>query len=113
MSTFKCPVVRIDKIGKHPNADTLCVWNGPQGPLVFKEGQFKNGDLAVFVPADSLVDLSRSEFQFLAGDKKEGLFRVRGIKLRGVPSVGLLLDASGLNEGDDGAERYGVTKYVP
>lgn len=113
MSTFKCPVVRIDKIGKHPNADNLSIWNGPQGPLVFKNGQFKDGDLAVFVPADSLVDLSRNEFQFLAGDKKEGLFRIRGIKLRGIPSVGLILPANGLSEGDDGAQIYGVTKYVP
>ena len=115
MSVHVCPVVRIGKTGKHPNADTLRIWNGPQGPIVFKEGTFAEDDLAAFVPLDSLVDCSRSEFNFLKADKEGSTTaRVRPIKLRGKPSVGLLVSApAGLNVGDDASAALGVTRYVP
>lgn len=115
MSAHVCPVVRIGKTGKHPNADTLRIWNGPQGPIVFKEGQFADDDLAAFVPLDSLVDCSRPEFNFLKADKENSsTVRVRPIKLRGKPSVGLLVSApAGLSVGDDASAALGVTRYVP
>lgn len=110
-----CPVVKIEKTGKHPNADTLRIWNGPQGPIVFKDGNFADGSLAVFVPLDSIVDCSRSEFSFLKADKEgQTTCRVRAIKLRGKPSVGLLVPVpEGFALGDNAAPALGVTKYVP
>ena len=112
MSEFTCPVVRVGKVGRHPNADTLSIWNGPQGPIVFRTGDFNDGDLACFVPIDSLVNVSRPQFSFLAQKAREGICRIRGLKLRGVPSVGLLLKCpDGSNVGDNLAGHFEVTKY--
>lgn len=117
MSTFKCPVVKLGKIGKHPNADSLSIWNGPQGPLCFRTEDFKEGDLATFIPADSIVPLFNPVFSFLSprnATEPDATFRVRGVRLRGIPSVGLLVRAPpGASDGDDGAEFYGVKKYEP
>ncbi len=115
MSVHVCPVVKVGRTGKHPNADTLRIWNGPQGPICFKEGQFAEDDLAAFVPLDSLVDSARPEFSFLKGDKEgQTTTRVRPIKLRGKPSVGLLVSIPpGLSVGDDASAALGVTRYVP
>lgn len=133
MSTFSCPVIRIEKFADNPNSDSLCVINGPQGPLQFKKGELKIGDLACFIPADSLVPVARPEFAFLAKDAdKDGYARIRGIRLRKIPSVGLLLrcpdviaipgkDAQGeprstfvpIRPGDDLQHWYGVKKYEP
>jgi hypothetical protein len=112
MSEFTCPVVRVGKVGKHPNADTLSIWNGPQGPIVFRTGDFNDGDFACFVPIDSLVNTGRPEFSFLASKAKDGIYRIRGLKLRGIPSVGLLLKCpSGAHVGDNLAGHFEVTKY--
>ena len=112
MSEFTCPVVRVGKVGKHPNADTLSIWNGPQGPIVFRTGDFNDGDLACFIPIDSLVRTDLQCFSFLAPKSKDGIFRVRGIKLRGVPSVGILVRVpDGKCVGDNLADHFGVTKY--
>lgn len=123
MSTFTCPVIRLTKFADNPNSDTLCIFNGPQGPLQFKKGEFKVGDLACFVPADSLVPVDRPEFAFLAKDAMDGLVRVRGIRLRGLPSVGLLVRtpdvavSNGLScivsEGSDLKDWFGIKKYEP
>jgi RNA ligase (TIGR02306 family) len=108
-----CPVVRIGKHAKHPNADTLRIWNGPQGPVIFREGQFNEGDLAAFVVLDSLVDVSRPEFSFLK-DGEKAQVRVRPVRLRGIPSVGLLVACPpGLSEGDDAGVALGVAKWEP
>ncbi len=94
----------------------------------------KIGDLACFVPADSMVPVARHEFSFLA-DKAgvDGYARVRGIRLRKIPSVGLLVrapdvlvvpqppDANGesrsaylpVRAGDDLSGWYGIKKYEP
>lgn len=124
MSTFSCPIVKIGRLGKNPNADNLSIWGGYMGPLQFTAGQFKEGDLACFVPVDSLVDTSLPEFSFLAPKADfRGIYRVRGIKLRKLPSVGLLVPLDrirpmlpGSPEGDIGfncAELFGITKYEP
>ena len=122
MSEFHVRVFRIGKVGKHPNADTLSITQGPTGyPVVFKTGAFQQGDLAVHVPVDALVDTGREEFSWLAKDATlagDGryLFRIKPIKLRKVPSYGLLVPAVGLGEvqaGDDVRERLQVTKYDP
>lgn len=124
MSTFSCPVVRVGKIGKNPNADNLSIWGGYMGPVQFSEGQFKEGDLACFVPVDSLVDTSLPEFDFLKPKADfRGVYRVRGIKLRKLPSVGLLVPLDRMKGllpndplGDVGfncADLFGIKKYEP
>jgi hypothetical protein len=55
MSELHAPVVRIGKVGKHPNADTLSITQAGGFPVIFRTGDFKEGDLAVYVPIDSLL----------------------------------------------------------
>lgn len=112
MSTLSAPVFKIGKFGKNPNSDNLCILNGPQGPVQFREGEFREGDLCVFVPANTMVSTARPEFSWLEPGA-DGRARVRAVKLRGIPSVGLLVHAPpGLAVGDDAVATLGLEKYV-
>ena len=83
--------------------------------LVAKKGEFKPGDMVVYVEVDSILP-ERPEFEFM----RERKFRVKTIKLRGqvsqgicfplsiLPTVGLLL-----KEGSDVTELLGIKKYDP
>ncbi len=121
MSEYAVRVVRLGKIGKHPNADTLSITqvNGSY-PVICKSGLYENGSLAVHVPPDALVDVRLPWFSWLA-DKANHLYlhRVRFAKLRGVPSYGFLVPISDipdghlLSEGQEVSALLGVTKYEP
>lgn len=109
MSEWHVEVVRIGAIEKHPNADTLSitqVWGGY--PAIIRTGDFAEGDLAVYVPVDSIVpDVER--WKFLDGNR-----RIKAKRLRGVFSMGLLTPIEpGMCEGDAVAEAMGITKYEP
>ena len=64
MSNHKIPVVRIEEILPHPNADRLelIIVGGFQ--VVAGKGQFKIGDLAYYVPPDSVLP-ERSVYSFV------------------------------------------------
>lgn len=118
-ASHKAEVVRIGELEKHPNADSLSIVQVFGFPVIVRTDAFEPGDLAAYVPADSLVDTSRSEFAFLA-DKANasGLARIKPIKLRGIFSMGLLVPLSvgmlvQFGPGDDVTESLGVTKYEP
>ena len=116
LSTHKVEVLRLGKIGKHPNADNLSITTIFSGyPCIIRTGDFRPGDLVAYVPPDSLVDTARPEFAFLAKDAKaDGKARIRARKLRGIPSMGLLLPApAGAIEGWDVATYFGVEHYEP
>lgn len=126
MSEFHVRVFRISRVGKHPNADTLSLTQGPSGyPVCFKTGDFAPGDLAVHIPVDAVVDTAREEFSWLAPKATvtadgRALFRVKATKLRGVPSYGFLVPCpeAGVNfsrppEGADVRLLLGVEKYEP
>jgi tRNA-binding EMAP/Myf-like protein len=114
LSTHKCEVVQVHP-KPHPNADRLEIvelFDGGYTCCAVK-GQFKDGDLAAYIPPDSLVETVRPEFAFLAKDGKT-THRVRAVKLRGVQSYGLLMAAPpGAKLGDDAAEYYDVRHYDP
>ena len=40
MSDFVCPVLKISKIDKHPNADSLSITEVEGCPVVIKTGEF-------------------------------------------------------------------------
>lgn len=108
MSEFHPQIIRIEKILPHENADSLEITHVlGDYPVVIRKGQFKEGDLAAYCPIDSVVDITKPEFNFL--DKG----RIRAKKLRGFYSQGLLIDApAGFKEGDDITEHFGIKKYV-
>lgn len=108
MSEWVPQVVKLEKIERHPQADTLEISTVLGGyTCIFKEGRFKEGDLAAYVPVDSIVS-DNPEFDWLK-DKK----RIKPIRLRGIFSLGILatppLDSK---EGDSIVDHYGLTKHV-
>lgn len=107
MSEFHVQVVKVAKVGKHPNADTLSITqvNG-RYPVVIKTGDFQEGDLAVHIPPDALVPVDRPEFAFLAPKATDGYARVKFSKIRGVPSYGFLIPPP-----HSLIDHYGVKKY--
>jgi RNA ligase (TIGR02306 family) len=111
MSTFSVPVVRVGAVSRHPNADTLSLTEVRGYPVVLRTGSFVEGDLAVYVPVDSVVDTTVPELAFLAADGKVSI-RIRAKRLRGTFSMGLLIPAPvGATEGDDLAERLRIAKW--
>src|SRR5260370_38515119 len=92
-SEFVVECVKLGPLVKHPNADTLSIVQVDGYPCIVKNDTFKEGDLAVYIPVDSLVPTHREElpdFHFLAKPDRTH-HRVRAIKLRGVFSMGLLI----------------------
>lgn len=113
LSTHKVETVRI-KLEPHPNADSLSIINVFGGyPCCVRTADWEDGDLAAYIPPDSIVDVGRPEFEFLKKGERTH-HRVRCVKLRGVPSFGLLVKAPDwAGEGDDLAEHLGVSHYEP
>ena len=121
-------IKKIDKITKHPNADSLEICHVGGWRVVTKIGEYTEGDLAVYFEIDSFLPMEK-DFEFLRkssfkkmGDQ-EG-FRLKTIKLRNTLSQGLILpysvipiaqfaSAYDLPEGMDVSEMLGIVKYEP
>jgi len=111
MSTFTVPVVRLGPVSRHPNADTLSLAEVRGCPVVLRTGSFTEGDLAVYVPVDAVVDTTVPELAFLAVEGKASV-RIRAKRLRGTFSMGLLVaPPADAQEGDDLAERLRIVKW--
>jgi RNA ligase (TIGR02306 family) len=109
MNNFRAEVIRIGKIEKHPNADRLGVTQVFGNPVVVNLDEFSEGDLAVYVPVDSIVPENDLRWSFLKGNN-----RVRVAKIRGVLSVGLLTKADpNWVLGQDVTRELGIKKYEP
>ncbi len=109
MTDFHVEVVRVGKIEKHPNADTLGITQVGSYPVIVKQGEgcLREGQLAVYVPVDAVVPNGEPQWAFL-----EGHCRIKAKRLRGVFSQGLLIPApQGCCEGDDAAALLGITRY--
>ncbi len=120
-------VQKIIKLEPIPNADSIEKATVLGWECVVKKGEFKEGDLCVYIEVDSIVpDLP--DFEFLR-DRK---FRVRTIKLRKQVSQGLVMplsiikglypigfehikkeDYSYIKEGEDLTELLKIKKYDP
>ena len=138
MAEFECKVYRLT-IEEHPNADAIELAIVGDYRSIVKKGQFKTGDLGVYIPEaavcpDWLIKELGLEGR-LAGKQKN---RVKAIKLRGVLSQGLVYPITGVGrtksptvktvqfedeeeivgflpvaEGDDVTEALGLVKYEP
>lgn len=114
MSEWHVETVVIGKVEKHPNADSLSITEIHGGyPVIFRTGEFNEGDVAVYVPVDSLVP-DVPYFAFLQGNR-----RIKARRLRGIFSQGLLLPVSMLPQdatfppGTLVHEHLGITKWEP
>lgn len=114
MSDNICPVVRLSAPKEIAGADRLELYEIPgSGPCVTAKGQFKKGDLACFIPPESMVDSSLTVFDFMKkyARKSDGWAKVHPMRLRGQQSIGLLMDPPLLSiAGSNGAAFYGVKK---
>jgi RNA ligase (TIGR02306 family) len=109
MSEFHVQVVKVGDIERHPNADTLSLTRVHGGyPVIFRTGDFKPGDLAVYIPIETTLPATE-QFAFLKDSERK---RLRAKKLRGIFSMGLLIPApADTCEGDDVCELMGITKW--
>lgn len=90
MAKFEAKVYRLE-IEEHPNADLIELAKVGDYRSIVRKGQFKTGDLAVYVPEAAVVPdwvLTRLGLEGkLAGKAKN---RVKAVKLRGILSQGLI-----------------------
>ena len=94
-------VIRIGEVIKHEGADTLAITEVDGRPVIMRLGEYATGDLAVYVPIDSLVPVTDPRFAFLKPNAV-GMSRIKAMRLRGVFSMGLLVkpDAD-MTEGEE------------
>ena len=117
MSSFQVKVHKI-QVEPHPDPEVTALECARIGDfrVVVGKGQFVNNSLAVYIPQDSILpDDLITEMGLdgkLAGPDKN---RVKAIRLRGQLSQGLCYQPADepLTEGDDWAEKLGITKYQP
>lgn len=114
MSTFAVTVVPV-VIEPHENADALEIARVGDYRSVVRKGQFKSGDLVAYIPEQALVPepllVEMGLSGRLAGKDKN---RVKAIKLRGVLSQGLVVEARpGWSPGQDVSGELGVVKWEP
>ncbi len=102
MATFKCEVVKIEDVIRHPNADTLsickirgfdCITSDPEPGVE----RYKKGEYVVYIPEGALLPewmlkklgmWNEAENKgYLAGPEGN---RVKAIKLRGIVSQGVM-----------------------
>lgn len=113
MSEWFVEVVKIGKIEKHPNADSLSITQILGGyPVTFRTGDYQEGDLAIYVPVDSIVP-ENDFFAFLGGHR-----RIKAKKIRGIFSQGMLIPISLLPlearfEGNVVHEQLQIKKWLP
>lgn len=84
MTDWHPQIVRIDKLEKHPNADTLDYISATSlgdYPVIAKSGQYKVGDLTCYLPIDTIVP-DTEEFHFLSPRKSEKYTEDGEIKVR-------------------------------
>lgn len=108
-------VVCLGDIRRHENADALGITEVDGRPCIVRLGEWSPGDLAAYVPIDSLVPITDARFAFLAPKADaDGRARIRAMRLRGTFSMGLLVRPdNGMSEGDEVRERLGIGVWEP
>ena len=86
-------IQRITNLSPIPDADAIEVAQILGWKVVVKKGQFRVGQLVVYLEIDSLLPRDKPEFEFL----KSSNYRIRTIKLRGQISQGICFPLDILN----------------
>lgn len=116
---------KIDEIIPHENSENLEIAKIGGWQTVVKKGQFKSGNICVYVEVDGILP-EKPEFEFLRSKH----FRIKSIKLRGIISQGIAFPLEILPEhdrmvileeyyrnknehiiGQDVTEKLGIVKY--
>jgi RNA ligase (TIGR02306 family) len=122
MSSLTVTVERLS-ILPHPNADALELAAVGGYRAVVRLGQYRTGDLALYIPEQAIVPDELLEELGLAGRLGGSRHnRVTAVRLRGELSQGIVCSPMALSSGDleeafstgaDLADRLGITKWVP
>ena len=117
MSEWNPSIVRVTGVEPHPNADKLDIAYIFDGyPCIISKGQYKVGDLVSYIPIDTIVPDTK-QFNFLVKDTPVGSVpekyrTVRAKRLRGVFSMGLIMDPiPGFEEGTSIVEHFNIKKW--
>jgi RNA ligase (TIGR02306 family) len=127
--TKSATIEKIHSIKPHPNPEVTKIEIGmvKAWPVVVPKGQFKDGDLVIFIQIDSIVPKENPYFSFMERQH----YRVWNAKFKKAPSQGLVcplsilpvksgfdndgdeheIDVSIWEEGDDVTEILGIIKY--
>lgn len=118
MSEFLVQVRTIDKVKTHSNADALELVEVGGWQCVVPKGQYTEGERIVYFPPDTVLPGFVSDQFGVTKYLSKG--RIKCAKLRGEPSFGLVMpvpasfaDDEAWQEGNNVAEYYAATKYMP
>lgn len=96
MATFEAKVYRLT-IEEHPNADALELAVVGDYRSIVRKGQFKTGDLGVYIPTNAIVpEWLLKKLNLWDDGKGKGKLagsqgnRVKEVRLRGILSEGLI-----------------------
>ncbi|MEU5956529.1 RNA ligase (ATP) [Streptomyces sp. NPDC047525] len=122
MSTLRV-TAEVLTIHEHPNADALELAQVGLYRAVVAKGAYRTGDVALYIPEQSVLPAPLIEELGLTGRLAGGKSdRVKAVRLRGELSQGIVCRPRALAEvdlaraaaqGTDFAERLGVAKWVP
>ncbi|HVT63468.1 MAG TPA: RNA ligase family protein [Legionellaceae bacterium] len=122
MSYFSVDVFKIENMVKHSNADTLSIIETFGCPVIVRTQDFAVGDMAIYIPVESLIPEDKEWVKTHCGHLKfkNGVHRVKAVRLRGVFSMGMVVPISALGPGPtpghgpygtDVSQILGITKY--
>jgi RNA ligase (TIGR02306 family) len=95
-TNFKVPLTRILKIYPHTNADKLEIAQVYGYDCIVSKGSYTVGEQVIYIPIDSIIPQCIEDYVFKNSklDRKSSKNRIRQIRIRSVPSQGLLLKQS-------------------
>lgn len=122
-------VTQVEKVllvEDHPHADKLEFVKIRGYKCIVRIGDYKKGDLCVFIPPDSILPSALEKLLVATSKVKLYKSRVRAIRIRGLASKGLITDIDTIKRylGDHGkhmelkagldiTEALGITKHEP
>lgn len=122
MSTLRV-TAEVLTIHEHPNADALELAQVGLYRAVVAKGAYRTGEMAVYIPEQSVLPAELIEELGLTGRLAGGnADRVKAVRLRGELSQGIVCRPKALADvdltraaadGTDFAERLGISKWVP
>lgn len=123
-SEYKVPVTKILEIKEHSNAASLEFAVVYGFNVIVRKGEYKAGDIVIYIPIDSVLPQKLSDKLFPPDSKvKLNKNRVRQIKIRGQYSQGMIVDLEDIeeflpsgflyDEEQNLAEVLGIVKYEP
>ena len=113
MSKFTVQTVIVDNIKPHAQADSLSVAYIGGWSVVVAKDSIKNDDVCLYIPMSAKVPVSFSDKYGFTKYLNNGV--VRGIRLHGVPSYGILLkdkESFGDVPNVHFTASLGITKYI-